>query len=90
MKRVSLSFGFFFNSTPKQQFAASRNKIDDGRESEPNSEVPEHKPNEPVDAKTLLAARNNRSVKGESFFFGGGGRGEVHYFRQARAHYKGT
>lgn len=70
MKRVSLFL--FFYSTPKQQFAASRNKIDDGRESEPNSEVPEHKPNEPVDAKTLLAARNNRSIKGESFFWGGG------------------
>lgn len=72
MKRVSLFF-FFFNSTLKQQFAASRNKIDDSRESEPISEVPEHKPNEPVDAKTLLAARNNRSVKGESFFEGGRG-----------------
>lgn len=88
MKHVNL-FCFFHCSTLKQQFAASRNKIDGSSESEPNSEVPDHKPNEPVDAKTLLAARNNRCVKRESFIFGGE-EGAAEYFRQSCSHYKGT
>lgn len=69
---------FFFHYSPlKQQFAASRNKIDDSCESEPNSEVPDHKPNEPVDAKTLLAARNNCCVTGENLFGGEGRLGNL-------------
>lgn len=60
---------------PKQRFAATGNKIDESRESEPNSEVADHKANEPIDAKTLLAAENNCCVEGDFFFLAGGGGG---------------
>lgn len=60
---------------PKQRFAATGNKIDESRESEPNSEVADHKANEPIDAKTLLAAENNRCIERGGFFLAGGGGG---------------
>lgn len=50
-----------------QLLAATENKIDESRESEPNSEVADHKTNEPKDAKTLLGAESNCSVEGEFF-----------------------
>lgn len=42
----------------------AEHKIDESRESEPNSEVADHKTNEPEDAKTLFGAESNCSSEG--------------------------
>lgn len=60
----------------------AEHKIDESRESEPNSEVADHKTNEPEDAKTLSEPRVTVALK-DNFL-------EVHYFEQSLSHWKVT